>query len=114
MAGIFPFRFARPVCVSTHLTRSVFRFHAEKGFEDGEMVHENKVIWFLNERMLNRELRRLQYVRMRRAADGAPIKQPPSAPLETTYRPSSTYGRSRGAKIWIYTRIPAGRPLTAC
>jgi hypothetical protein len=44
MAGIFPFRFARLVCVSTHLTLSVSRFYAEKGFEDGEMVHENKVV----------------------------------------------------------------------
>ena len=27
-------------------------FCADKGFEDGELVCENKVVWFLNERVL--------------------------------------------------------------
>ena len=31
-------------------------FCIKKGFEDGEIVSENKVIWFLNERVLNREI----------------------------------------------------------
>lgn len=100
MADVSPVSFRAP-CLRVH-TSDAFRlqeFYAEKGFEDGEMVHENKVVWFLNERMLNREIRRSRCVRMRRTADGAPVKQPPSAPLEATCRPSSTYGRSRGAKI---------------
>jgi hypothetical protein len=30
----------------------VQEFGADKGFEDGKLVSENKVIWFLNDRVL--------------------------------------------------------------
>ena len=60
-------------------------FCAEKGFEDGELVYENKLVWFLNERVLEREIRPSRYKRKKRratrtAADGAdggsgPIRQ---------------------------------------
>ncbi|KAK7179070.1 hypothetical protein PSPO01_14853, partial [Paraphaeosphaeria sporulosa] len=39
------------------------QFCAEKGFEDGELVCENKLIWFLNERVLDRELRTSRYTK---------------------------------------------------
>jgi len=38
-------------------------------------VYENKVVWFLNERVLTREIRRSRYVKKRTAADGAPVRQ---------------------------------------
>ncbi len=52
-------------------------FCVEKGFEDGEIVSENKVIWFLNERVLNREIRGSRYKRrkQRKTADGKLIQQ---------------------------------------
>ena len=31
-------------------------FCADKGFEDGELVCENKVVWFLNEWVLEQEI----------------------------------------------------------
>ena len=60
-------------------------FCAEKGFEDGELVYENKLVWFLNERVLEREIRPSRYKKKKRratcmVADGAdggsgPIRQ---------------------------------------
>lgn len=52
-------------------------FCAEKGFEDGEIVSENKAIWFLNERVLDREIRGSRYKKrkQRTTADGKPIRQ---------------------------------------
>ena len=38
-------------------------------------MYENKVIWFLNERVLTREIRCSRYVQKRTAADGAPVRQ---------------------------------------
>jgi hypothetical protein len=51
-------------------------FCAEKGFEDGELVYENKLIWFLNERVLDRQLRASRYKKENRTtADGEPVRQ---------------------------------------
>src|SRR6516162_3763629 len=36
-------------------------FCAEKGLEDGELVYENKLVWFLSERVLEREIRPSRY-----------------------------------------------------
>ena len=38
-------------------------------------MYENKVIWFLNDRVLDREIRPSRYKKGRRTADGAPVKQ---------------------------------------
>jgi hypothetical protein len=38
-------------------------------------VSENKVVWFLNDRVLAREIRALRYVKGRMTADGAPVRQ---------------------------------------
>jgi hypothetical protein len=38
-------------------------------------VYENKVIWFLNERVLRREIRRSRYTTKRTDAGGVPVKQ---------------------------------------
>ena len=53
------------------------QFCAEKGFEDGELVCENKLIWFLNERVLDRELRTSRYTKKvnRTTADGELVRQ---------------------------------------
>jgi hypothetical protein len=32
-------------------------------FEDGELVYENKVVWFLNDQVLTREIRPSQYTK---------------------------------------------------
>ena len=66
-----------PALPARVLTRLHVRqeFCAEKGFEDGELVYENKVVWFLNERVLTREVRYSRYVQKRTAADGAPVRQ---------------------------------------
>ena len=52
-------------------------FCAEKGFEDGELVYENKVIWFLNELVLECEIRSSRYKsRNRTPPDGGdPVRQ---------------------------------------
>jgi hypothetical protein len=53
-------------------------FCAEKGFEDGELVYENKVIWFLNELLLGREIRSSRYYKRRNRTPpdgGDPIRQ---------------------------------------
>ena len=60
------------------LKQTEFReFCIEKGLEDGEIMSENKVIWFLNERVLNREIRGSRYKRrkQRKTADGKLIQQ---------------------------------------
>ena len=36
---------------------------------------ENKVVWFLNDRVLAREIRASRYVKGRTTADGAPVRQ---------------------------------------
>lgn len=46
------------------------QFCAEKGFEDGELVCENKLIRVLNERVLDRELRTLRYTKENRTTTG--------------------------------------------
>jgi len=38
-------------------------------------VSENKVVWFLNDRVLVREIRASRYVKGRTTADGAPARQ---------------------------------------
>ena len=38
-------------------------------------MSENKVVWFLNDRVLAREIRASRYVRGRTTADGAPVRQ---------------------------------------
>ncbi|KAF2180995.1 hypothetical protein K469DRAFT_591049 [Zopfia rhizophila CBS 207.26] len=51
-------------------------FCAEKGFEDGELVYENKVIWFLNDRVLDREIRGSRYKReSRTTVNSEPVQQ---------------------------------------
>jgi len=51
-------------------------FCTDKGFEDGELVHENKVVWFMNERVLPRSLRASRHKRENcTTADGKPIPQ---------------------------------------
>jgi hypothetical protein len=47
----------------------------KKGLEDGELVYENKVVWFMDERVLNREIRQSRYKKHRTTTDGATIKQ---------------------------------------
>ena len=52
------------------------QFCADKGFEDGELVYENKVVWFLNDRVLTRDIRVSRHKRENRTTvDGEPIKQ---------------------------------------
>jgi hypothetical protein len=46
-----------------------------EGFKDGELVYENKVVWFLNDRVLAREIRASRYTKARTTADGAPVRQ---------------------------------------
>jgi Centromere DNA-binding protein complex CBF3 subunit, domain 2/Transcriptional activator of glycolytic enzymes len=52
-------------------------FCANKGFEDGELVYENKVIWFLRDKVLNREIRDSRYKRKasRTTVEGEQIRQ---------------------------------------
>ena len=38
-------------------------------------MFENKVVWFLNDRVLAREIRASRYVKGRTTADGAPVRQ---------------------------------------
>jgi len=51
-------------------------FCADKGFEDGELVYENKLISFLNERVLDREIRSSRYKSKKRrtTVDGQAIR----------------------------------------
>ena len=66
-----PSRVTRASLTPLHVRQE---FCAEKGFEDGELVYENKVVWFLNERVLTREIRYSRYLKKRTAADGAPVR----------------------------------------
>jgi hypothetical protein len=38
-------------------------------------VYENKVVWFLNDRVLGREIRASRYTKARTTADGVPVRQ---------------------------------------
>jgi hypothetical protein len=60
---------------SSQRASPVQEFCAEKGFEDGELVYKNKVIWFLNNRVLAREIRALQYMKVRTTTDSVPVRQ---------------------------------------
>jgi len=55
-------------------TSPVQEFCADKGFEDGELVYEDKMIWFLNHRVLTREIRASRYTKGQVIADGALIR----------------------------------------
>ena len=38
-------------------------------------MYENKVVWFLNDQVLDREIRASRYTKWRTTADGAPVRQ---------------------------------------
>ena len=38
-------------------------------------MYENKVVWFLNDRVLDQEIRTSRYKKGRTGADGAPVRQ---------------------------------------
>jgi len=53
-------------------TSLVQEFCADKGFEDGELVYEDKMIWFPNDRVLTRDIRASRYTRGRMTAGRRP------------------------------------------
>jgi hypothetical protein len=62
--------------LSAHqLPSLVSEFYTDKGFEDGELVYGNKVIWFLNNHVLAGEIRPSRYTKRRTTADNALTKQ---------------------------------------
>jgi hypothetical protein len=50
-------------------------FCKEHGFADGEMVTEEKLVYFLEKTVLKRPIQSSRYLNARTAADGAPIVQ---------------------------------------
>lgn len=61
-------------------------FCKDKGFEDGELVYENKLVWFLNDRVLTRDVRVSRHKRENRTMlDGTPIKQTLGMPAVKSY-----------------------------
>ena len=50
-------------------------FCADEGFEVGELVYENKASWFVNEQVLDREIRSSRYRNRCTMANSKPIRQ---------------------------------------
>lgn len=51
------------------------KFCSDIGFQDGELVTERKLIWFLQENVISREIRPSRYSKVRTTKDGETVKQ---------------------------------------